>query len=298
MVCRDFCLDEKKESILTDLRFGLSISEGLATLLIAIFWRAISFKYTHLVERLGLLSLILMGEGIIGMVKSVACITKGQETNASAEIGTVVSAVILIYLIWILYFDQIDHHRFGTIRQQIWALLHYPLHVAILLTVEGNTSLIVWNSVVQGLKYVWRHQPLPKDAPGASFASSGEFIEFVNASMMAIDKQFKGASWKLEYPWQDNLTAFANISSTFAFKSPEWNTQTIPILKQMYTSAELFIFLSHSETMDKVMAAMPEITDREAALTTIYAIFDVVVLYFYICAGGMLLILAVMVSPS
>jgi hypothetical protein len=235
-----------------------------------------------------------MGEGIIGMVKSVACITKGQETNSSAEIGTVISSVILIYLIWILYFDQIDHHRFGTIRQQVWALLHYPLHVAILLVVEGNTSLIVWNSVVQGLKYVWRHQPLPKDAPGTAFGTSEAFIEFVNVSMIAIDKQFKSASWRTEYPWSSNLTTLANISSTYEFKSPEWNNATIPVLKKMYTSAELFIFLSHKETTDKIMAAMPQITDGESALRSVYAIFDVVVLYFYVCAGGMLLILAIM----
>lgn len=42
-------------------RFLLSIAEGIATLLIAIFWRIISFKYTHLVERMGLLTLILIG---------------------------------------------------------------------------------------------------------------------------------------------------------------------------------------------------------------------------------------------
>jgi hypothetical protein len=236
-----------------------------------------------------------MGEGIIGMVKSVACITKSQETNAVAEIGTVVSAVILIYLIWILYFDQIDHHRFGTIRQQVWALLHYPLHVAMLLTVEGNTSLIVWNSVVQGLKYVWRTRPVPQDAPGMAFATSEDFISFVNKSMIAIDMQFKSASWIKEYPWASNLTAFQNISKTFEFKSVEWNNATTPILNKMYTSAELFIFLSHSETTDKIMAAMPIITNPEAALQEIYTIFDTVVLYYYVCAGGMLLILAIMV---
>jgi hypothetical protein len=235
-----------------------------------------------------------MGEGIIGMVKSVSCVTKGQATNNGAEIGTVIAAVILIYLIWILYFDQIDHHRFGTIRQQVWALLHYPLHVAILLTVEGNTSLIVWNSVVQGLKYIWARQPLPTNAPGTNFASSQDFINFVDASMVAIDKQFKSASWKSEYPWNGNLTALANISSTYQFKSSEWNNATIPILNRMYTSAELFIFTSHKETMDKMVAVIPNITDDETALKTMYAIFDVVVLYFFVCAGGMLLVLAIM----
>ena len=48
-----------------------------------------------------------------------------------------------------LYFDQIEHDRFGTIGQQIWTLLHFPLHVAMLLTVEGNTKLITWSAVSQ-----------------------------------------------------------------------------------------------------------------------------------------------------
>jgi hypothetical protein len=62
----------------------------------------------------------------------------------------------------------------------------------------------------------------------------------------------------------------------------------------MFTSAELFIFTSHKETMDKMIAVMPKITDDEAALKAIYAVFDVVVLYFFVCAGGMLLVLALL----
>jgi low temperature requirement protein LtrA len=77
-------------------RVIISIAEGLLIFLIAIVWRIVSFKYTHLVERLQLLTLIIIGEGIIGMVKSVACITKGQSTNNRTEIGTVVAAVIIL----------------------------------------------------------------------------------------------------------------------------------------------------------------------------------------------------------
>lgn len=48
-----------------------------------------------------------------------------------------------------LYFDQIDPGKFGTIRVQIWALLHYPFHVAILLTEEGNSKFILWWTQVE-----------------------------------------------------------------------------------------------------------------------------------------------------
>jgi low temperature requirement protein LtrA len=77
-------------------RIIVAVADGLATMLVAIFWRIISFKYTNLVERVGLLTLIIMGEGIIGMVKSVSCITKGQTSNNGTEIGTVVAAVLLL----------------------------------------------------------------------------------------------------------------------------------------------------------------------------------------------------------
>jgi low temperature requirement protein LtrA len=77
-------------------RVAIAIAEGLLIFLIAIIWRIVSFKYTHLVERLQLLTLIIIGEGIIGMVKSVACITKGQSKNNHTEIGTVIAAVIIL----------------------------------------------------------------------------------------------------------------------------------------------------------------------------------------------------------
>lgn len=67
---------------------AVAISEGLAILFIAMIWRIVSSKYTHIVERLQLLTLIIIGEGIIGMIKSVAYITKGQAKNDSSELGT------------------------------------------------------------------------------------------------------------------------------------------------------------------------------------------------------------------
>lgn len=45
-----------------------------------------------------------------------------------------------------IYFDQLDEGRFGTIRQQIWALLHYPLHIAILLTIEGSRAFVLYDT--------------------------------------------------------------------------------------------------------------------------------------------------------
>lgn len=192
-----------------------------------------------------------------------------------------------------LYFDQIEHERFGTIRQQIWALLHYPLHMAILLLVEGNTSLIVWNSVVQGLKFVWRLRPSDPFNPGAAFGTSADFISDLNSSMYKIDKQFKSKSFSASYNWNSDLASIANISKTYEFKTPAWNNATEPITTKIFKTASTFVFEAHSETLYKMLAVVPSTKDPQA-LNKTYEVFDVVILYFYAGASATLLLLATM----
>lgn len=43
--------------------------------------------------------------------------------------------------IWILYYDNLPKYRFGAIKQQLWMLLHLPLHVGILGIAEGSQQL-------------------------------------------------------------------------------------------------------------------------------------------------------------
>jgi uncharacterized membrane protein len=46
--------------------------ESVAVIAISSFWRMLSFKKTHLMERMSLLTLIVIGEGAIGVTKSVS----------------------------------------------------------------------------------------------------------------------------------------------------------------------------------------------------------------------------------
>jgi low temperature requirement protein LtrA len=57
------------------IRYVVVCVEAFAMIAISCVWRVVSFKHTHLVERIGLLTLIIMGEGIIGMARcnSPAC---------------------------------------------------------------------------------------------------------------------------------------------------------------------------------------------------------------------------------
>jgi low temperature requirement protein LtrA len=112
-------------------------AETVATISISCVWRMLSFKKTHLVERMGLLTLIVIGEGAIGVTKTISRLmgkSGGLEPEAS---GLVLCIVLILVGTWMIYFDNHPHGHFGTIRQQVWSALHFPIHLAIVGLVEG-----------------------------------------------------------------------------------------------------------------------------------------------------------------
>ncbi|KAH7068436.1 hypothetical protein BKA63DRAFT_581897 [Paraphoma chrysanthemicola] len=120
--------------------YVIGISELVATIVISSHWRVISFKGTHIEQRMSLLTLIVLGEGIMVIF-----------FNGSL-IGQIVASVLIIYFLYMLYFDRIQNEHFGTIRQQAWSSLHFPLHVSLVLLLQGVSLLIDWVVAVQGLE--------------------------------------------------------------------------------------------------------------------------------------------------
>lgn len=112
-------------------------------------WKVLSFKRTHLVERMSLLTLYILGEGVIDILKCIGELVTNESTWTSATIGLVVSAIASIYMLYMLYFDCLNHKEFGSIRQQIWAFAHFPFHVALVLSLAGIAEFTKWYQVVQ-----------------------------------------------------------------------------------------------------------------------------------------------------
>jgi low temperature requirement protein LtrA len=128
-----------------------SAVEATVLLLISCQSVSMSFDQTNLVERMGALTLIIMGEGIIGMTESISSILKTSPTVSGSTIGVTIAVMLTCYFIWMLYFDHTDtvdepgeRVTKSSPRRQIWAFLHFPLHVAILMTLEGNAALMLW----------------------------------------------------------------------------------------------------------------------------------------------------------
>ncbi|GME27578.1 Low temperature requirement A [Neofusicoccum parvum] len=106
----------------------------------ASIWRKLSFKKTHLMERLGLLTLIIIGEGAIGVTKTVAkLMSKSGLTFDGCFL--VIFIVLILTFLFILYFDNTTETHFGSIRQLINAALHFPLHLGIVGIVEGSQQV-------------------------------------------------------------------------------------------------------------------------------------------------------------
>jgi len=70
--------------------------ETAATIAIASWWRVLSFKKTHLAERMGLLTLIVIGEGAIGVTKTISRMmgTKGLDPEGSALVLCIVLILV------------------------------------------------------------------------------------------------------------------------------------------------------------------------------------------------------------
>ena len=126
--------------IILAIEFALII--GLSTI-----WRQLSFKKTHLMERMGLLTLMVIGEGAIGVTKTIAKVM-GKTGGLTVEGCTLAICIILIMVfLWMFYFDNHPHHHYGTIRQQFWAGLHFPLHIGIVGVVEGSQQIALTRQI-------------------------------------------------------------------------------------------------------------------------------------------------------
>lgn len=60
--------------------------------------------------------------------------------------GSVAAAVLILYCAYLIYFDWTKEHFVGSAKQQVWLLLHFPLHLLLALAVEGVSWCISWRA--------------------------------------------------------------------------------------------------------------------------------------------------------
>lgn len=272
--------------------------EAVAIIVISMIWRILSFKHTHLVERVGLLSLIIMGEGIIGLVKSTSYAVQGTMVTVWQETGIVAFAVLLIYLIYVLYFDNVDHHRFGTIGQQIWTLFHFPCHLTILLTVEGSTALLIWNSCRGAIAWVIEDmlpsltQPILNPVTKKNFANAAEFVAQVNKTYWDTDERFYYKDLAVDYypTFNDDLAKLNKTKASFG--SDDWSAEVKPILEKMSNYFQYFIYQNFGA--EGPYWKIKKEKDYAKKVNYYEEGYKFALMYYYIAAGALLIVLALL----
>ncbi|KAL2071971.1 hypothetical protein VTL71DRAFT_11314 [Oculimacula yallundae] len=122
-------------------------AESIIVVTISSVWRTLSFKETHINERLSLLTMIIIGEGVIGVTKTVGYLWPTEQLPTWGNAVAMLSIIVMLLLMWQMYFDNHPHGHYGTIKQQWWALSHFSLHLGIVGVVEGsNRMAIIYNA--------------------------------------------------------------------------------------------------------------------------------------------------------
>ena len=82
---------------------------------------------------------------------ALALATKLTLCLDSQTIGIVTAAAATIYCVLLVYFDWIRTSYLPTFRQQIWSILHFPFHLAMVLFMQGFTQFIIWSKIMDTL---------------------------------------------------------------------------------------------------------------------------------------------------
>ncbi|KAM5348005.1 hypothetical protein ACJ41O_007829 [Fusarium nematophilum] len=123
-------------------------AEVFLTFAVAYFYPVLSFTGTHLMKRLSLLTVIVLGDGIIIIATSVVTIVKSTDAWTSQTIGIVAAATATVYFVFLVYFDWMKSPYLPAVRQAAWSILHFPFHLALVLFMQGFTQFVIWSKIV------------------------------------------------------------------------------------------------------------------------------------------------------
>lgn len=85
----------------------------------------VSLAASHLGERFGLFTLIILGENCMGFIKMVA-----ESNFTSSVIACNVFGVTIIFCYFFMYFDDFSGELINQTKlSQLWMYLHFPLHL-------------------------------------------------------------------------------------------------------------------------------------------------------------------------
>ncbi|PGH08235.1 hypothetical protein GX51_01389 [Blastomyces parvus] len=260
--------------------------EAVFMISISSFWRVLSFKETAIVERFNGMTLIVLGEGVVGMTKAATRVAQGATNIPKSSIGLIISYILIIYFIYTIYFDQISEKRFGSIRQQIWAILHFPLHMAILLTIEGSRGWIMWDVANHIVVHATARAVIFFDRFSASQSSSAaqEIVTQLKLIVAAVAK-------RLRYPQpMPDFNSIYNRLLSLPEDDNRWDVEASALFEEFFNKLYLWVMGTFGIQLPQLDGTGEQILEQQNK--EVSSKFYVLFAYFFIAAGLTLVFLA------
>ncbi|KAH7392951.1 hypothetical protein BKA66DRAFT_411624 [Pyrenochaeta sp. MPI-SDFR-AT-0127] len=254
--------------------------------------------------------------GIIVICKSISRIVKNDYLWTAPVVGQIIAAVLIIYFLYMLYFDRIQEEHFGSIKQQIWSFLHFPLHTVLVLVLQGVSLLIIWRQAVESLTALeadW--MPALTWVEGAELANGSYFATYMNAIPDTYATEGEAfASFLNDTCWNqvyDYIPKGVDASKEIKIVLDSWYTMQEGLDNYLADNTNETAWIQFDDGLNAVTSATfktlfdtfsvtapkrkSKSTGKEVAnwLETIYQyynIFDLVMTYTFV-AGGLALIL-------
>lgn len=248
-----------------------------------------------MVQRMSLLTLIILGEGIIVICKSISKIVKNDFLWSAAVIGQIIAAILIIYFLYMSYFDRLHEEHFGSIKQQIWSFLHFPLHIVLVLVLQGVSILVIWRQAVEALEIFLGSITVVLDEVSAGNYTSGEQLanDFLDiAKSQVFDFVPKGVDD--DVAWNQATNAAAMIAEGFDYTDGTNQTaeqQLYDGINELFSATLKTLFDSLSVTVPKKESkdgAENKIADFEAVANEYFAVFHLVLYYVFIAVSHLL----------
>ncbi|KAF3759999.1 hypothetical protein M406DRAFT_343623 [Cryphonectria parasitica EP155] len=290
--------------------YVLALVEGILNIGLSLAFDVLSFRDTHLLNRMVLLTFIILGEGVVVICHAVSSIVVNSNDWTSSTIGFVTAAVGNLYMIWMLYNDWQPAAHLPSIRQLTWALIHFPFHLALILFVGGSAQLIIWWKVTEVLNVLdvtfISEGAANSDTANTAVAVRSEVLHVVNQTAQKLFESFPPKKVWTYVDYNASITDletlplvfWGNLSNSVQSAEQanpnEWTRFERTISTLLYTMYNSLLATFEVDSMDEVEwngnstqfeYEVTELNDDRRSLVTIYT---------FVCAGITLILMTIL----
>ncbi|PMD60148.1 uncharacterized protein K444DRAFT_589316 [Hyaloscypha bicolor E] len=264
--------------------YVIAIFEIATNIMVSSNWKAVTFKGTHLVQRMSLLTLIILGEGVMTTVQKITTIVYNEHAWDGPTIGTIIAAISIVYLLYMLYFDALPDYHFGSIRQQFWAFLHFPFHLFLVLLVEGIAQFVIWFKMNEVATSLLVFLDIPEIQDGLETNNWGALASAINDTVQQIFDSYP--------PTDFNTYEMINSSLTTLQESTTKQQAEDTLLELIYGVIHS-IYQTYGFAAPESNAGSTTLTAADE-LQNDYNVIGLVFVYFFVAAGLTLMLMGVL----